>query len=258
MRVYDRIAAVTTYSRYVAVEFLSIAAMNDSVLQQYSILCVDPDAEARAVLQEVLGAFRIVFAANGYESLRAMHYAVFDAYVLEVWLPDWSGIQLCRALRKTDPHVPVLFCTGAARDEDRTRAMRAGASGYLCKPIDPSVLLSRLRVLIELTELEGARAIIDEQRAMHEELSDRVVQLLERSAEARQSAASAIERSTRLKAWRAFAGSGGTLAHFERLWQPAFRDARAIYDGHSDSDSHSDSASAHTQPRTPKTSAVDT
>ena len=48
-----------------------------------------------------------------------------------LWAADWSGPSLCREIRKIDPHGTIVFCTAAARDNDRARAMRAGANAYL-------------------------------------------------------------------------------------------------------------------------------
>lgn len=200
--------------------------MTDSVPSK-TILCVQGGEEDRALLAELLRDYRMVFACNGYESLRELRRGVFDGYVLDSWLSDWSGAQLCREVRKIDPHGPVLFCTAAARMEDRTRAMRAGGSAYLCKPVDPSRLLAQLRVLLELAELESIRARIDADRATRAELERRAAEVLNRTGESRRSAVRAVERISKAKASIAFLKSGGTKAHFERWWPTLFAGAWA-------------------------------
>jgi DNA-binding response OmpR family regulator len=164
----------------------------------------------------------VVFACNGYESLRELGRGVFDGYILDLWLPDWSGAQLCREVRKIDPHGPVLFCTAAARMVDRYRAMRAGGSVYLCKPVDPPQLLAQLRVLLELADLESIRARIEADRAARAELDRRAVELFKRAGESRRSALRAVERTSKAKVSIAFMKSGGTKANFERWWPALF------------------------------------
>jgi CheY-like chemotaxis protein len=200
--------------------------MTDSIPSK-SILCVQGDEEDRALLAELLRDYRIVFACNGYESLRELGRGVFDGYVLDLWLSDWSGAHLCREVRKTDPHGPVLFCTAAARMEDRNRAMRAGGSAYLSKPVDPSRLLAQLRVLLELADLESIRARADADRATRAELERRAAELFKRTGESRRSAIRAVERVSKATASIAFLRSGGTKANFERWWPAVFAAAWA-------------------------------
>ncbi|MGZ5710166.1 MAG: response regulator transcription factor [Burkholderiales bacterium] len=192
-----------------------------------SILCVQGDEEERALLAELLKGYRIVFASNGYEALRELGRGVFDGYVLDLWLPDWSGTQLCREVRKIDPHGPILFCTAAARIEDRNRAMRAGGSAYLSKPIDPSRLLAQLRVLLELADLESIQARIEADRAMQAELERRAAEVFKRTGDSRRCAVRAVERISKARASIAFSKSGGTRANFERWWPALFAGAWA-------------------------------
>jgi CheY-like chemotaxis protein len=206
-------------------------APDDSVA---CILCVEPDPEARAVLKEVLSRYKTVFASDAYEAIRELNSRTCDSYVLECWLPDMSGVHLCREIRKTDPNGPVLFCTGAARHQDRARGLRAGANAYLCKPIDPPVLLNQLRVLLELAELESAHAKKELDRVVREELRKRAADILKRTGAERLSAGRAMERICKAKASDAFNRAGGTKAHLRRYWAAAFAGAWAAYTQRSD------------------------
>jgi response regulator RpfG family c-di-GMP phosphodiesterase len=141
-----------------------------------------------------------------------------------------SGLQLCREIRKVDPNGPVLFCTGAARDQDRERARRAGASAYLCKPVDPPVLLHQLRVLLELAELESSRAKAELERVLREEFTIRAADILKRRGVERQSAGRAMKRICKIKACNAFTAAGGTIAYLQRYWPAAFAGAWAAYE----------------------------
>jgi DNA-binding response OmpR family regulator len=73
----------------------------------------------------------------------------FDLYLLDSWLPDGSGIELCRKIREFDQETPILFYSAAAYEIDRAEAIRSGAQAYLIKPSHPSELCSLVSSLIE-------------------------------------------------------------------------------------------------------------
>jgi DNA-binding response OmpR family regulator len=202
-------------------------SMADLNLNRRCVLVVDDDTEFRAVIEEILSDHSLVFAKNAFEAIRHVNTSTFHAYVLDYWLPDWSGAALCREIRKSDPHAPIVFCMAAARDQDRSRAIRAGASAYLCKPIDPQMLRAKLGAFISLSELESLRAKVDEERAVQDELERRFSQVIAQTEHAKTLAASSIERTARAKAYKAFMEARGTRAHFESWWPQVFQSARA-------------------------------
>src|SRR6187397_363635 len=106
-------------------------------METKSILCVEPDRESQMLLGEVLREFQPTFVRNAYDALRELSSRLFDAYLMESRLPDFSGLALCREIHRTDPRGPVIFCTGRGRKEDRLLALRAGANAYVCKPLEP-------------------------------------------------------------------------------------------------------------------------
>lgn len=73
----------------------------------------------------------------------------FDLYVLDSWLPDGSGLDLCRQIREFDKATPILFYSAAAYEIDRDQAMQCGAQAYLIKPSQPSELCNLVTSLIE-------------------------------------------------------------------------------------------------------------
>ena len=73
----------------------------------------------------------------------------FDLYLLDSWLPDGSGLDLCRQIRQFDPATPILFYSAAAYEIDRTEALNSGAQAYLIKPSHPSELCNLVTSLIE-------------------------------------------------------------------------------------------------------------
>jgi DNA-binding response OmpR family regulator len=73
----------------------------------------------------------------------------YDLYLLDSWLPDGSGLDLCRKIREFDTRTPILFYSAAAYEIDRELALRSGAQGYLIKPSQNSELCDLVSLLIE-------------------------------------------------------------------------------------------------------------
>ncbi len=73
----------------------------------------------------------------------------FDLYLLDSWLPDGSGLELCRLIREFDKATPILFYSAAAYEMDRVEALKCGAQAYLIKPSHPSELCHLVESLIE-------------------------------------------------------------------------------------------------------------
>jgi DNA-binding response OmpR family regulator len=80
-------------------------------------------------------------AAQALSLIQAEH---FDLYMLDGWLPEIDGFELCRRLRALDPHIPIVFFSGAAYDADKKKGIDAGADAYLTKP-DIYELMRRIK-----------------------------------------------------------------------------------------------------------------
>lgn len=73
----------------------------------------------------------------------------FDLYLLDSWLPDGSGLDLCEQIRTFDKSTPILFYSAAAYAADHDLALKCGAQAYLVKPSQPSELCDLVSDLIE-------------------------------------------------------------------------------------------------------------
>jgi DNA-binding response OmpR family regulator len=80
------------------------AAALKQVLPERSVLCAQPAIGNQQFLLQALQGYRLVIVGNALDATRCHNHSVFDAYVLDYWLPDWSGTALCRDIRKNDPH----------------------------------------------------------------------------------------------------------------------------------------------------------
>lgn len=181
-----------------------------------SILCAVPQ-RSHQLMQEAFGAHRLAFAENAYEALRNLHSRVFDGYVLDYWLPDLSGVSLCREIRKVDPSGPIVFCAASDREEARSRALHAGADAYLSRPT-VEVMREQMDLLLNKAHAESLVAKKEEELAVDAELIRRAQAAAARAEHAQALTATATERVARLKAYKTFIESGGTRANFERWW----------------------------------------
>ena len=82
----------------------------------------------------------------------------FDLYLLDSWLPDGSGLDLCRKIREFDKTTPILFYSAAAFASDRELALECGAQAYMVKPSQPSDLCRLVTELIEDSKSQVSRA----------------------------------------------------------------------------------------------------
>jgi DNA-binding NtrC family response regulator len=175
-------------------------------------------------VSEALPDYELVFAVSACEAIRSMNAHAFDAYVTDFWLPDWEGIQLCRAIREVDPNCPVIIYSAAAGERNLARATRAGASA--CVAIDePDLLETTLRTLLSAADSKS----LDAKALMEEAVAAELARCAERTSGAGIAplADSFIERRARSRAHKAFVAAGGSRAHFERWWPQVFGSARA-------------------------------
>jgi DNA-binding response OmpR family regulator len=114
------------------------------------ILFVEDDRDSRDVtyLFLISQGFEVICAADASEVLKIATEQKFDAYLLDNWLPEVAGPELCRQLREFDPVTPVIFYSAAAYASDKQNAFEAGARCYLVKPADPEDLVNALRSAI--------------------------------------------------------------------------------------------------------------
>ena len=116
---------------------------------QTRVLYVDDHDDSREMLATLLALSQIdvTAVATAKSAVLLMQSERFDVCLLESWLPDTDGFELCRRIREVHPKTPVVFFSGAAFDVDQKRGIEAGASAYVCKP-DLDGLLGSISKLV--------------------------------------------------------------------------------------------------------------
>jgi DNA-binding response OmpR family regulator len=115
------------------------------------VLYIEDHEDTRELVTLVLKQ-RCVEVVTGSTIASALELAgsqYFDLYLLDSWLPDGSGLDLCRRIREFDQSTPILFYSAAAYEIDRDQALQCGAQAYLIKPAQPSELSNMVTALIE-------------------------------------------------------------------------------------------------------------
>jgi two-component system, OmpR family, response regulator len=114
------------------------------------VAVVEDDREMRELLREALGneGYAVTAVGTGAAASEAVRAGDVDAVVLDVWLPDADGVELCRGWRRTGLRIPVLMLTARTDVAARVAGLEAGADDYLGKPFALAELRARLTALL--------------------------------------------------------------------------------------------------------------
>jgi two-component system, OmpR family, response regulator len=114
------------------------------------VLLVEDDEEISKLVSRFLrsNAIRVSAAGDGREMDRVLRDGRIDLIVLDVMLPGEDGFSLCRRLRATSAHPPIIMLTAKAEEVDRIVGLELGADDYLAKPFNPRELLARIRAVL--------------------------------------------------------------------------------------------------------------
>lgn len=122
------------------------------------ILFIEDNEDTRELVKFVLesSGYCVISDATIAAALQLATADKFDLYLIDNWLPDGAGVELCEQIRQFDSVTPVLFYSGAALDSDKLIAIQAGAQGYLAKPSPFADLLSTVATLIAQADQHAA------------------------------------------------------------------------------------------------------
>ncbi|PYT47900.1 MAG: DNA-binding response regulator [Acidobacteria bacterium] len=114
------------------------------------ILLVEDERKVASFIARALreNTYAVDVAETGRKALELGADVPYDAILLDVRLPDLSGIEVCRELRQQGIEVPVLMLTARGLVEQRVEGLDAGADDYLTKPFVLAELLARVRALV--------------------------------------------------------------------------------------------------------------
>ena len=141
-------------------------------------------AGLRQFLTQSLASTDIGEAASGNETLTCLQQKTWDLLVLDINMPDRSGLDILRHVRSGHPGTKVLVLSGYPERQYALNVLRAGASGYIAKDSEPEELLKAVRVVLQgrryVSEGLAELLLLDLDRAekpLHSVLSDREFQI---------------------------------------------------------------------------------
>jgi diguanylate cyclase (GGDEF)-like protein len=125
-----------------------------------TILIVDDDPVVRSLMQDTLEdeGFSVIEAEDGVEACRHCEMTVPSLLIVDAVMPNMDGFELCRELRRrnTTRHVPILMATGLDDEGSIADAYDAGATDFIAKPLNWTILTHRIRYM-----LRGAQTLED-------------------------------------------------------------------------------------------------
>ena len=136
-------------------------------MQVGTILIAEDDPDYRQLLSRRASRMGLDVhqAANGQEAINAVNEHEFDALVLDLYMPEHTGLEVIDAARKIDPDIQALILTGSASVETAVEALRAGVYDYLTKPLE-----SMTSFELALSRALERRYLVKENKRLFEEI----------------------------------------------------------------------------------------
>ena len=114
------------------------------------ILAIDDDPRILTTLQRLFTTegYEIRKAHDGRRGLDAFSSASTDAVILDLMLPDMSGREICKLLKQSSPHIPVIILSAVSDVAEKVLLLETGADDFITKPFSPRELLARVQAAI--------------------------------------------------------------------------------------------------------------
>ena len=126
--------------------------MQGDNLAKPKILVVEDEPAIAETIEYALqtDGFDVICLQTGYPALALVAETTVDLVILDIGLPDISGIELCKRIRK-DSSVPVIFLTARSDEIDRVVGLEIGGDDYVIKPFSPRELAARVKAVLRRT-----------------------------------------------------------------------------------------------------------
>ncbi|MEQ6120354.1 response regulator transcription factor [Reichenbachiella sp. MALMAid0571] len=121
------------------------------------ILLVEDDFQVCSFINKGLteNGFEVSVAMTGDTGLQIAKQSNFDLIILDIMLPDMSGLDVCQQVRKINSQIPILFLTALGSAENIVLGLETGADDYLVKPFKFIELIARVKTLLRRADNHG-------------------------------------------------------------------------------------------------------
>jgi len=128
------------------------------------ILVIDDEQGIRTVLSDVLEdeGFEVVTAEDGKSGLKEIKSSNCDLVILDVWLPDVSGIEILEQVTKEKENLPVIIISGHANIDIAVKAVNLGAYDFLEKPLSIDKMITVVNNALEISQLKNENRSLKE------------------------------------------------------------------------------------------------
>ncbi|THD76133.1 MAG: response regulator transcription factor [Phenylobacterium sp.] len=125
------------------------------------ILACDDELKILRALKLVLrpAGFEVVTAASVEEALDVVAVTPVEAAIIDLVLPDGNGVDLCRRLREWSA-MPIIVLSAIGEEQEKVRALDAGADDYVTKPFGPQELVARLQAVLRRASPEPEESVV--------------------------------------------------------------------------------------------------
>lgn len=145
--------------------------MDNILVNPEKILLVDDEQGLLRLVKITLNKeqyYNITCAITGEEALEYVHNNQYDLIILDIMLPDFSGLDLCTEIRRHTT-AAIIFLTAKASDYDKLTGFAIGGDDYITKPFNTMELVARIKAIFRRKQLDSApsQAQNDNQRIYH-------------------------------------------------------------------------------------------
>ncbi len=99
--------------------------------------------------------YHVDYAATGPEGLKKAMDLDLDIIILDLMLPELSGLEICKELRRRDIGTPIIMLTAKSQEFDKVLGLELGADDYITKPFSPFELQARVKALLRRSEMRN-------------------------------------------------------------------------------------------------------
>ena len=124
-------------------------------MKKEKILVVEDDPSILTGIVDLLNNedYEVCSATDGERAITAYQQQRPNLILLDIMIPEKSGYDVCRQIRKSDPTIPILMLTAKSQEVDKVIGLELGADDYIVKPFGVSELLARIRAALRRSKL---------------------------------------------------------------------------------------------------------
>jgi DNA-binding response OmpR family regulator len=119
------------------------------------LLYAEDDQDTRDMICLALEdeGFEVACPNDAQDFLKRAKEEKWDCYMLDTWMPDMSGVELCKRIREFDSGTPLIFYSAAAYQRDQDQAIECGAQAYLVKPVPFETMFETIRATVSSSQI---------------------------------------------------------------------------------------------------------